>query len=260
MNIHPSCTISKNAEIAPDVVIGPYCIVQGKVRIDSGTKLNSHVSIGSEYGIVEIGKDNHICAGAVLGGPPQDIHYKNEPTKLVIGDGNIIREFTSLNIGTAKSKGVTKIGNKNLIMAYVHLGHDTHMGDNNVIVNSTQIAGHVEIDNFVTISGVSAVNQFVRIGSYAFIAGASSVHKDVVPFSICRGNYAVCAATNKIGLSRSGFTPEAVENIHRAIRIIIKGSSTVNEGIERILRECQMTPEVEYLIKFVKSSKRGIAK
>ena len=260
MNIHPSSTISKHAEIAPDVVIGPYCIVQGKVRIDSGTKLDSHVSIGSEAGIVEIGKNNHICAGAALGGPPQDIHYKNEPTKLIIGDDNMIREFTSLNIGTAKSKGVTKVGNKNLIMAYVHLGHDTQIGDHNVIVNSTQIAGHVEIDNHVTISGVSAVNQFVRIGSYAFIAGASSVHKDVVPYSICRGNYAVCAATNKIGLSRSGFSPDVVENIHRAIRIIIKGSSTIAEGIERINRECQMTTEVEYLVNFVKNSKRGIAK
>lgn len=260
MNIHPSSVISKHAEIADDVVIGPYCIVKGKVKIDSGTVLDSHVSLGSEYGIVEIGKNNHICAGAALGGPPQDIYYKNEPTKLVIGDGNVIREFTSLNIGTSKGKNETKLGNNNLIMAYVHLGHDCQVGNNNVIVNSTQIAGHVEIDNNVTIGGVSGINQFVRIGSYAFIAGASSVHKDVVPFSICRGNYAVCAATNKIGLQRSGMDAEKVENIHRAIRIIIKGSSTIGEGIERITRECKISPEVEYLINFVKNSKRGIAK
>jgi UDP-N-acetylglucosamine acyltransferase len=260
MNIHPSSVISKEAEIADDVVIGPYCIVQGRVKIDSGTRLDSHVSLGSEHGIVEIGKNNHICAGAVLGGPPQDIHYKNEPTKLVIGNGNTIREFTSLNIGTARARGVTKVGDQNLIMAYVHLGHDCQLGSHNVIVNSTQIAGHVEIDDNVTIGGVSGINQFVRIGSFAFVAGASSVHKDVVPFSICRGNYAVCAATNKIGLSRSGMAPDKVENIHRAIRIIIKGSSTVNEGVERILRECQMTSEIEYLISFVKNSKRGIAK
>jgi len=260
MKIHPSSVISKEAELADDVIIGPYCIVQGKVRIDSGTKLDSHVSLGSEYGIVEIGKNNHICAGAALGGPPQDIHYKNERTRLVIGDGNTIREFTSLNIGTARAKGVTKIGNRNLIMAYVHLGHDCQLGDNNVIVNSTQIAGHVEIDNNVTIGGVCGINQFVRIGSFSFIAGASSVHKDVIPFSICRGNYAVCAATNKIGLSRSGMSSENVENIHRAIRIIIKGSSTINEAVERILRECQVTSDVEYLINFVKNSKRGIAK
>ncbi len=258
--IHPSSVISKEAEIADDVVIGPYCIVRGKVRIGPGTTLDSHVSLGSEYGVVELGSNNRVCAGAVLGGPPQDIHYKNEPTKLIIGNDNVIREFTSLNIGTARARGETRLGNHNLIMAYVHLGHDCQVGDHNVIVNSTQVAGHVQIDNNVTIGGVCGINQFVRIGSYAFVAGASSVHKDVLPFSICRGNYAVCAATNKIGLQRSGMDNEQVENLHRAIRIIIKGSSTIAEGIERIGRECQMNPQMEYFINFVKSSKRGIAK
>jgi UDP-N-acetylglucosamine acyltransferase len=260
MNIHPSSTISKEAEIADDVVIGPYCIVRGRVRIGAGTKLDSHVSVGSDYGIVEIGRNNHISAGSALGGPPQDIYYKNEPTRLTIGDDNFIREFTSINIGTARSIGETRIGNKNMIMAYVHLGHDCQVGDSNVIVNSTQIAGHVQIDSNVTIGGVCAVNQFVRIGSNCFVTGYSAVHKDVLPYSICRGNYAVCAATNKIGLQRSGFDSEKVENIHRAIRIIIKGSSTIAEGIDRIQRECLPTPEIEYLVNFVKTSKRGIAK
>ncbi|MGE3975528.1 MAG: acyl-ACP--UDP-N-acetylglucosamine O-acyltransferase [Bdellovibrionales bacterium] len=260
MSIHPSAVISRDAIIAPDAKIGPFCIITGKVKIGARTKLDSHVSVGSDYGIVEIGEDNHICSGAALGGLPQDIHYKNDPTKLVIGNKNVIREFATLNIGTVRGKGETRLGDDNLIMAYVHLGHDCQVGNHNIIVNSTQIAGHVQVDNHVTISGVCAVNQFVRIGSYTFIAGASSVHKDVIPYTICRGNYAVSAATNKIGLQRSGMTPENVENINRAVRIILKSTSTVAESLERVAKECQMTKEMEYLVNFVKNSKRGIAK
>src|ERR1043165_5565834 len=210
MIAHPSSVISKEAEIAENVSIGPFCIVRGRVRIGKGTKLDSHVSIGSEHGVVEIGENNVICSGAALGGPPQDIHYKNEPTKLVIGDNNMIREFSTISIGTPRAAGVTNIGNHNLIMAYVHLGHDCQVGNHNVIVNSTQIAGHVHIDDHVTIGGVCGINQFVRIGSYTFVAGYSSVNKDVIPYSICRGNYAVSAATNKIALERSGFAPALV--------------------------------------------------
>lgn len=257
--IHPSSVISKDAEIADDVQIGPFCIIQGKVKIGSGTKLDSHVSIGSEYGVVEIGENNHICAGAALGGPPQDINYKNEPTKLVIGNQNSIREFTTISIGTPKGGALTQVGNKNLIMAYVHMGHDCKIGNSNVIVNSTQIAGHVQIDNNVTIGGVCGINQFVRIGSFAFVGGYSSVHKDVIPYSIARGNYAVCAATNKIALSRAGMTSELVEDLHKAIRIVIKGSSTIHEGIERILAECGKSQEIDYFVQFLKDSKRGIA-
>jgi UDP-N-acetylglucosamine acyltransferase len=260
MSIHPSCVISPEAVIAPDAKIGPFCIVQGQVKIGARTRLDSHVSIGSEFGVVEIGEDNHICSGAVLGGAPQDIHYKNDKTKLVIGNNNVIREFASINIGTVRGKGITQIGDRNLIMAYVHLGHDCQVGNHNIIVNSTQIAGHVQIEDHVTISGVCAVNQFVKIGSYTFIAGASLVHKDVIPYSICRGNYAVSAATNKIGLARAGVTPENIDNINRAIRILLKGTGTVADSIDRIARECQSSKEIEYLVSFVKSSKRGIAK
>lgn len=258
--IHPSSVVSRETELADGVEIGPFCIIRGKVKIGAGTKLESHVSVGSEHGVVEIGRNNRISYGAALGGPPQDIHYKGEPTKLVIGDDNMIRECTTLNIGTIKGGGVTKVGSKNLIMAYVHLGHDVNMGDHNVIVNSTQIAGHVHIDHHVTISGVCAFNQFVRIGSYSFTAGYSSVNKDILPYCIARGNYAVATATNKIALERAGFSEEKVETLHQAIRIILKGTSTTNEAIERIQRECIPSPEIEYLVDFVRNSKRGLAK
>jgi len=260
MLIHPSSVIGPEVQLAHDVSVGPFCILRGKVKIGKGTRLDSHVSIGSEFGVVEIGDENHICAGAVLGGPPQDIHYKNEPTQLIIGNRNLIREFTSINIGTPRAGGVTKIGDSNLIMAYVHLGHDCRVGDHNVIVNSSQIAGHVQIDDHVTIGGVCGVNQFVRIGSYSFVAGYSSVHKDIIPYSISRGNYAVSSATNKIGLQRAGFSTETIESIHKAIRIILKGSATLQEAIDRITKECAPSPELDYLLQFVKSSKRGLAK
>lgn len=259
-SIHPSSVVSKEAEIHPNAEVGPFCIIRGKVKIGAGTKLDSHVSVGSEHGVVEIGDNNRICYGAALGGPPQDIHYKGEPTKLVIGNNNMIRECTTLNIGTVKGGGVTKVGNHNLIMAYVHLGHDVKMGDHNVIVNSTQIAGHCRIDDHVTISGVCAFNQFTNIGSYSFTAGYSSVNKDILPYTVARGNYAVATATNKIALERAGFTEDAIENLHTAVRIILKGSSTTNEAIERIQKECKAAPEIDYLIKFVKESKRGLAK
>jgi UDP-N-acetylglucosamine acyltransferase len=259
-NIHPSSVISPQTEIAEGAEIGPFCIIKGRVKIGPGTRLESHVSIGSEHGVVELGRNNRISYGAALGGPPQDIHYKGEPTKLVIGDDNMIRECTTLNIGTVKGGGVTKVGNKNLIMAYVHLGHDVQMGDHNVIVNSTQVAGHVHIDHHATISGVCAFNQFVKIGSYSFTAGYSSVNKDILPYSVARGNYAVCTATNKIALERAGFSEVTIENIHKAVRILLKASATTSEGIERILQECVPSPEIDYLVKFVRESKRGLAK
>ena len=260
MKIHPTCVVSKEAQIAEDVEMGPFCIVRGKVKIGAGTKLDSHVSIGSETGITEIGKGNTICAGAALGGLPQDIHYKGEPTKLVIGDHNMIREYSSINIGTVKGGGETRIGDHNLIMAYVHIGHDCRVGNQNTIVNSTQIAGHVQIDHKVTIGGVCGINQFVRIGSYAFVAGYSAVNKDIIPYSIAGGNYAVARATNKIGLERSGLTAEVIEDLHRALRILIKGSSTIQDALVRIEAECRPGPEVLYLTDFVRNSKRGIGK
>lgn len=258
--IHPSSIISKEAEIHPSVEIGPFCLVEGKVRIDAGTRLDSHVRIGSQHGIVEIGKDNHFYAGCVVGGYPQDRSYKGEETQLKIGSGNHFRECVTVSIGTAKGRGLTSIGSNNLFMAYVHFGHDCSVGDANFVANSSQFAGHCEIGSKITIGGVCAFNQFVRVGDFTFIAGYSSVNKDVLPYTISQGNYAVMRATNKVGLERGGLTSENVENIHKAVRFLIRGSSTMAEGIQRIKDECKVTPEIEYLVQFAESSKRGLAK
>ena len=255
--IHPSSVISKEAEIGADVQIGPFCLIKGKVRIGDGCVLESHVSIGNEWGSVEIGKRNRFSAGAAIGGPPQDLSYKGEPTRLVIGDHNLIREFTTLNCGTAKGGGVTRIGSHCMIMAYAHVAHDCHIGDHVVIANSNQLAGHVTIEDHVKTGGMCGFNQFVRIGKHSFIAGDSAVNKDVAPFTIAQGKYAVMRACNKIGLDRAGYSKEDVESVNAAIRIITKGGGTVDEALARIVSECKSCELLDYLIGFVKTSVAG---
>lgn len=258
--IHPTSVISKGVEIHPEAHIGPFCVIEGNVKIGKGTRLDSHVRIGSEYGIVEIGENNHFFAGSVIGGYPQDRSYKNDDTKVIIGNDNQFRECVTVSLGTKKGHGQTVIGSQNLFMAYVHFGHDCVVGDSNFIANTCQFAGHVEVGSKTTIGGVCAFNQFVRIGNSAFIGGYSSVNKDILPFTISQGNYAVMRATNKIGLERGGMPIDEVENIHRAVRFLIRGSSTVAEGIQRIKEECRSSENIQYLIEFAENSKRGIAK
>jgi UDP-N-acetylglucosamine acyltransferase len=257
--IHPSSVISPNAKIGKNVSIGPFCFIHDNVTLGDDCYLDSHVTVGSKTGEVIIGKNNKFYGASTIGGPPQDLKYKGEKTRLVVGDNNTIRESVTISIGTPTGHGETKIGDGNLIMAYCHVAHDNVIGSNNVLANLLQLAGHVTIEDRVTVGGLSAVNQFVRLGRNSFIAGASMVNKDVLPFSIAQGNYATVRATNKIGLSRSGMSEEVITQINRAIRIITKGSTSVEEALRRIKEECEPTPEIHYLYDFVKSSTRGLA-
>lgn len=258
--IHPSTVIEGAAEIDDGVEIGPYCHIQGQVRIKKGTFIEGHVTVGSRYGIVQIGENNRIAPGAVIGGPPQDVSYKAEPTQLIIGDNNVIREFTTFNIATSKGDKKTEVGNNGYFMSYTHIGHDSKIGNNVIIANNSHLGGHTIIEDNVTIGGVCAFNQFTRVGRNAFIAGSSVVTKDVLPFSRAQGNYAVCRATNKIGMLRKGIPKDEVQNIHKAIRIILMGAETQEQALARIQVECTMTPNIEYFIQFIRASKRGIAK
>jgi UDP-N-acetylglucosamine acyltransferase len=201
--IHPSSVISKQAEIADDVEIGPFCIVRGRVKIGAGSRLESHVMLGNEHGEVEIGKNNVLHAGAAVGGPPQDLSYKGDPTKLIMGDRNVIREFATLNCGTVKGGGVTKVANDCLIMSYAHVAHDCDVGSHVVIANTTQLAGHVTLEDHVKVGGICGINQFVRVGKYSFIAGDSAVNKDILPYTMAQGKYAVMRAANAVGLERA---------------------------------------------------------
>ncbi len=257
MKIHPTSIISNEAEIGSDVEIGPFCVIKGRVRIGDGCVLESHVTIGNEWGTVEIGRENRFSAGAAVGGPPQDLSYKGEPTKLIIGDRNLIREFTTLNCGTAKGGGVTRIGNDCMIMAYAHIAHDCQIGNNVVIANSNQLAGHVVLEDHVKTGGMCGFNQFVRIGKHSFVAGDSAVNKDVAPFTIAQGKYAVMRACNTIGLDRAGYPKEDVENVNRAVRILTKGNGTVEEALARIQNECKPGPLIDYFVSFVRASVAG---
>lgn len=257
MSIHPSSVISKEAEIGNNVTIGPFCVIKGRAKIGDGTVLESHVSLGNEHGIVELGKNNVLASGAAVGGPPQDLSYKGEPTRLIIGDRNTIREFATLNCGTKKGGEITRLGSDCLIMAYAHIAHDCQIGDHCVIANSTQLAGHVVFEDHVKVGGMCAFNQFVRVGKHAFIAGDSAANKDILPFTIAQGRYAVMRAPNSIGMERSGYTKQEVDAVKIAVRIITKGGGTIDEALARIQKECASAPAVEYFVDFIKASVAG---
>lgn len=262
MNIHPSSVVSKEVELGLGVEIGPFCHIKGKVIIGDGTVLESHVSVGNQWGSVVIGKNNRLESGAAVGGPPQDLSYKGEPTKLMIGDRNIIREFVTINCGTSKGEGVTRIGSDCMIMAYSHVAHDCQIGNHVVIANVNQLAGHVTFEDHVKTGGLCAFNQFTRIGKYAFIGGDSAVNKDVLPYTIAQGRMAVMRAPNSIGLERAGFAKEDIEAVKRAVRIVTKGGGTVDESLARIAIECGDSATLQYFVEFIKSSvagPRGIA-
>lgn len=262
MAVHPTAIVSSQADIAADVEIGPFAVIKGRTTIGSGTQVESHAVVGNDNGITILGKNNHILSGANVGGIPQDLSYKKEPTRLEVGDGNTFREFTTINCGTQKGGGLTKIGNNCLFMAYVHIAHDCNIGNHVVIANTTNFAGHVTVEDHVRIGGVCSFNQFITIGRFAYIAGESAVNKDVLPFTMVQGlgDYAVSRATNKIGIERAGFSKDEVTNVHRAIRALIMGHRTIEEALELIAKDCTPSPNIEHLTNFVRRSERGIAR
>ncbi|MEQ1663938.1 MAG: acyl-ACP--UDP-N-acetylglucosamine O-acyltransferase [Bdellovibrionales bacterium] len=259
MSIHPTAIIGKDVELASDVSVGAFSVLQGRVRIDQGTKIESHTVIGNPFGIVEIGKNNQILSGAMIGGPPQDLSYTGQVTRLTIGDNNILREFTTLNCGTVKGGLETKIGNHCMLMAYVHIAHDCQLADHVVVANTTQFAGHVIVEDHVRIGGMVGIAQFSRLGRFAYIGGGATINKDIPPFTIADGNWARIRATNKIGITRAGFDKEDVSSIYRAIRFLIMGDRTVAASIAKIKEECKPSEHINHLIQFIETSEIGIA-
>ena len=207
-----------------------------------------------------LGKNNVVHQGAIVGGDPQDLQYDGDPTELHIGDNNTIREYVTINLGTLKDKGITIIGNNNLLMAYVHIAHDCVIHNNVVIANSTQMAGHVVIEDNVTIGGVCGMSQFIRIGKFAYLGGNSTFNKDILPFSIAEGRWGVMRATNKIGLSRNGYEKKEVESIHKALRTFIRGGLTVAESVEKVKSNIQIDQNIQYLLDFAEASQKGLAR
>ncbi|MCB0378237.1 MAG: acyl-ACP--UDP-N-acetylglucosamine O-acyltransferase [Bdellovibrionales bacterium] len=259
MSIHPSAIISDKAKLGKDVVVGPYVVIRGETVIGDGVIIDSFATVGSDYSYTEIGAGSRLYPGAVIGETPQDLKYKGERTSCILGKENMIREYVTIHAGTPTGGGITKMGDRCLIMAYSHVAHDCQLGTDVIIANATQLAGHVEIEDHVKIGGGCLLNQFIRLGTHSYIAGDSSINKDILPFAIAQGKYAVMRAANQIGMDRSGYDKAEIEHVKRALRIITKGGLRVEEALARVEQECESFPSVKHLLDFARKSERGIA-
>ena len=255
VEIHPSAVVSPRAEIASGVRIGPYTQIGDHVRIGQDTFIGAHVVID---GHTEIGARNQIFPFSSIGTPPQDVSYRGEDTRLVIGDDNIIREYVTINRATAKEEWKTVIGSGTYIMAYAHVAHDCVLGNNVIMSNLATLGGHVVIGDYAVLSGMVAVHQFVRIGAHAFVGGKSGVDRDVPPFMITAGPRARLYGINRRGLSRAGFAGETIDGLKKAYSIIWRKNRRFDEGIAQVRRELTPFPELETPLEFLKGSKRGI--
>jgi UDP-N-acetylglucosamine acyltransferase len=260
LSIHPSAIVSGEASIDPSAQIGPYCIIEGRVQIGPRTVVESGARIGSRYGRVQIGAENLIQHGAVLGGPAQDYSFADAQTELVIGNSNRIGEYCSISLGTSKGGGATRVGDSNFLMAFVHLGHDCQLADHIVITNATQLAGHVMVERHALLSGLAGVTQFCRIGAYSFLVAGAFANKDIPPYTIAEGHWAVPRAVNRVGLRRAGFAPSARKNIERAVRILLDRSLTIHDVIDRVEQECEMDDAVTHFAEFLRSAEHGVAR
>lgn len=255
--IHQTAIIHPSARIAKDVTIGPWTVIGEQVEIDEGSWIGPHVVI---QGPTKIGKNNKLFQFSSIGEVPQDKKYAGENTRLEIGDNNIIREFCTFNRGTSQDQGVTKVGDNNLFMAYVHIAHDCVIGSNAIFANNTSLAGHVHIGDYATLGGFVGVFQFCRIGAYSFTTGSSMVVKDVPPFLKVSGNYAKPYGLNTVGLKRRGFTDEMMIQLKRAYKVIYRKGFTVKQAIEELRPMVANCAEIEQLLQFIESSAAGIVR
>ncbi len=252
--IHPTAIISRDAEIASDVEIGAYAIVGDNCNIANGCVISPRVTLERN---VALSQNVKVGVGTILGGPPQDLKFAGEETTVEIGEGTVIREYTTINRGTAHSFKTT-VGRNCLLMSYVHLAHDCHIGDNVILSNVVQLAGHVTVEDRAIISGLSAAHQFVRIGRQSFIGGCSRVSKDIPPFLKAVGNPVKLYGLNTVGLQRGGMDDATILELKRAYRLLFRSDHNVTQAIERAQNELEPLPEVKELIRFVEASERGV--
>ncbi len=256
VDVHPTAIVDKKAELGEDVIVGPYSIVGPNVFVDKGTTIDAHVVIHSH---TKIGKGCHIYSFASIGGPPQDLKYKGEETWVEIGDNNIIREYVTVNRGTAGGGGVTKIGNHNLLMAYVHVAHDCQIGNRVIMANAATLGGHVVIEDCAVIGGLTAIHQFVKIGAYAILGGDSSTVKDIPPYVTAWGARARLYGLNVIGLKRHGFSPEVISALKKAYKIIIYSKKPLKEALAEVKANAIFAvPQVSHFVEFIEHSQRGV--
>ena len=255
VHLHPTAIIDESAELADGVAIGPYSIVGPGVTIGPGTRVGPHVLIERD---TALGAGCIIHNGAVLGSDPQDLKYHGEPTRLVIGDRTVVREFATLNRGTV-AVGHTTIGDDCLLMAYSHVAHDCQLGNNVILSNSVNMGGHVTIGDWAVVGGGTAIHQFARIGQHAFIGGGSAVRKDVAPFVKASGDPMQLYGLNSVGLQRRGFSEEARRELKRAYRLFFASANNTTQALARARDELRLLPEVEAFLTFFEVTGRGVS-
>ena len=254
-NIHPTAIIEKGAQLGEGVAIGAYSIVGPDVVLGDNTIVESHVVIN---GHTTLGKDNHIFPYAAIGGAPQSITYKGEPTQVIIGDNNIFRENVTVNRGTSSDEGITSIGNDNFFMAYTHIAHDCRLESNIVFANSASLAGHCRVGNYVVLAGYTLVHQFCRVGDHCFTGVNSVCIQDVPPFTLVAGNRAITHGINVRGLRRRGFSSDDILELKRAYKIIYRSGLTMTQALETIEAKEWQSDHVKSLVSFIRGSKRGV--
>lgn len=256
MKIHSTAIVDKKAKLADNVEVGPYTIIGPDVEIQDSTSVGAHVVI---EGRTTIGEGCRIFTGVVVGSIPQDLKYKGAKSYLKIGNNNIIREYVTINPGTDEG-GITSIGEENLFMAYSHVAHDCKIGDGCVIANCGTLAGYVTLEDKVVLGGLAAIHQFVRVGKVAIIGGCSKVVQDIPPFSTCDGHPARIYGLNPIGLKRLGIPRESQVALNRSFKILFHSGLSFKNAVDKVREEFGNSSEVNYLLDFIKNSKRGICR
>jgi UDP-N-acetylglucosamine acyltransferase len=249
--------VSAEAQLAPDVTVGPFSIIGPQVRIGARTVIGPHVVVN---GPTTIGADNRIFQFASIGDAPQDKKYRGEPTQLVIGDRNVFRESCTINRGTTHDKGVTRIGNDNLFMAFSHVAHDCLIGNNTVLANSVAMGGHVEVGDWVILGGLTAIHQFIKIGAHAFLGGGAILSRDVPPYLMVAGNPAVPHGINAEGLRRRGFTEEQIRHIREAYRVLYRSDLKLADALARLAPLAQERAEIRTFVDFINASTRSLVR
>jgi len=258
MNIHPTAIVDPSAKIPASCTIGPYCIVGAGVEMSENCELLSHVVLD---GPTKLGTNNKIYPFAAIGTDPQDVTFAGEVTRLEMGDHNVIREYVTINRGTAKGGGVTCIGSHVLIMAYTHIGHDSFIGDHVMLVNAATLAGHVTVEEWAVVGALCPVHQFVRIGAHSYIGGGTTITQDVLPYSMTSAERDTHAyMLNKIGLQRRGFSPERIARLHHAFKVLLASKLNTSQALEKLRSEGEQGEDVDMLLRFIETSQRGIIK
>jgi UDP-N-acetylglucosamine acyltransferase len=252
--IHPTALIDPSAEIGSGVTIGPYAIIGPNVLVGDRCRIGPRATLQRN---VRLADDVYVGDGSILGGDPQDLKYRGEETWVEIGEGTIIREYSTINRGTTATFKTT-VGARCFIMTYVHLAHDCHVGDDVVIANATQCAGHVTIHDRAVLSGLNAIHQFVTIGTYAFVGGGSRVNQDIPPYVKAVGNPMELYGLNSIGLQRAGFPGETVAALKRAYRLFFNSDLNLSQAMERARNDLPSLPEIDRFLAFVETSERGV--